>query len=462
MNFCVKIKGLFLTTGLLYCVGSVATPIIKSDLNVLQNWSSNSLLVQNQQAEKEWITEVKPKIKMISDQAATHFLNYQLQAMHYMNRTKSDHIFHQGQLKSSYEPIHKKLNITLLGDYTQQILDPSSQYQRNNRVGSRLPDSLTISAIPSYYHERGAHFTQVSLAQSYAKFFDADQSDTLDTNYTLLHRKKRKIGPPSYEVVAHWRQTRSGEVNTSIKKEIQSHLNFPLFRTIWVLQGVGYENIVDKSNVVQRENGYSEKTGFGYFPTEYFYATFLAGLTPYGKQAESEVSFNRGMTELTISLNESVHNSIQEQIDALPTVINPVISPNVLTLQLPFMNDTFVSRKADLLLKRKSQTVSWTMKVGHTQERTLHTEQTVQARGIGGLVEWSVKKNHLFQLQGAYQKQKLFQDINQKQWLMTTAYHYQLLPTQRITLQLQHFNRELIRISKVTESQIGFNYFIEF
>ncbi len=458
----VRVRWLFLLTGGIYCIASVATPLVKPELNLLQSWSSNSLLSVNEQEKSDWITEIKPQVKMTSDQAAMNFINYQLQAMHYMNHTKPDHIFHQGQLKGSYDPIPKKMNLTLLGDYTQQILDPVSQYQRENRVGSRLPDALTMSVIPSYYHEKGRNSTQLSLSHSYAQFFHADQPDTLDINYAILHRKKRKIGPPSYAITAHWRQTRAGEGNMSLKKDLQANLSFPMIRTVWLLQEVGYEEVIDKINSVQKKNGYSAKIGFGYFPTDYFYGTFLAGQTPYGKQYESDISFNRGLTELKLSLNESVKNSIQAQIDALPAVISPVIPPNILTLQLPFMNDTFISRKADFLLKRKLSTVILSVKIAHTQEKTLHTQQTVQAHGIGGLLEWSFQKHRSLQLQGTYQKQQLLADIDQRQWFITGAYHYQLLPKQSVRLQLQHFNRQLVEIAKVTENQIGFNYSIEF
>ncbi len=462
MSSHVRVKWFFLLTGSIYCIASVAKPLVESELNLLQSWSSNSLLSVNEQAKNDLITEIKPKVKIISNQAAMNFINYQIQAMHYINNTKPDHIFHQGQFKGSYNPIPKKMNLTLLGDYTQQILDPVSQYQRENRVGSRLPDALTMSLIPSYYDEKGPNFTQISLNHSYAQFFHANQPDTLDANYTILHRKKRKIGPPSYEITAHWRQTRAGQVNTSLKKDLQGNLSFPMMRTVWLLQEVGYEEIVDKIETVQKENGYSAKIGFGYFPTEYFYATFLAGQTPYGKQYESDISFHRGMTELKFSLNESVQNSIQAQIDVLPAVINPVISPNILTLQLPFMNDTFLSRKANLLLKRTLSVVMLSVKIAHTQEKTLHTQQTAQAHGIGGLLEWSFQKHHSLQLQGTYQKQQLLADIDQTQRLVIGAYHYQILPKQRFMLQLQHFNRQLPNRSKVTENQLGFNYALQF
>lgn len=164
-------------------------------LTVAEIYTDNVTLASDENAESDYVTQVVPSIEACANSGRIKAaLDYQLQALYYINNSQFNDIYHNVSGATTIEVLPGHLFLDADSSYGQAVIDPSSTFSETNLVRPGNRTSAWISNVSPYWLQQLGPVGRATLRYRYgrAEYGSSDVSD-----YTLHGVYFNLINPPT-------------------------------------------------------------------------------------------------------------------------------------------------------------------------------------------------------------------------------------------------------------------------
>lgn len=411
---------------------------VEPDLSAQELYTSNIDLRPRDERESEWVVEVAPMLR-IDNQSKKNPISgyYRAQGLHYKRASRQDKVYHQGLVKLEKHLVHDRLNFSLIGDHSQNVLFPSNQVSLDNIRGANTVNVSRFLLGPEIKNNLGKRFESRARYQfGYVNYHqDVPNAVTHDADIDIHTRQASRW---TLGLNAHWDTTRQDS------RELAEQFDGLVTAGYYVTQRFrpyiawGYEDHTNQRGFSDLD-GSRWHAGIFYAPSKRWTIDGYYGRRTFGNTYYFNSTWYKKHSSWTASYSEEITNFFRTQLMMLPTLQVNNLGLVTIQFQPQVREDVFVRKLASITWQ--GQTYKTYTRIQPYYEKREVEQTASEERGLGVNAEFGWLKSHKFNMSliGGYAHQKLINRVTDERYQAGIRMNHNITLKTELSYGYSHF-----------------------